>query len=533
MSRMQESLIHHEEWNAVASKFDFLCMLYAYYYHRGWQTIVGKEIEQFIRSLCLWCTSIVATVVIDWNLVMHCRAHECASIYVTTTKASSIMIIVFVTIALLVQVKQECVTMRCALEMRRVYRFMGVVDEELALITWSDICAKFVTLNQEKKYILGECCEQSISLVVVMHNDHVQKYAHLLPGVVVSEYVERIWHTTSTMLIGRTISDARLVMYTRRVAVILILLSPLVIIVVFGNIMMLHAHDIRRGVPSLVSHDFTVAARWNHRAPGELPHILHERFENARPHAEVYMQYFTPAVWKSCMYALHFVFATSLAVLLFISALNDDILLEFHVLRVPVVTWIAVLSTLLLTRGNHQTHRKGDAEMREAFRALVMQINPPSSWSVVGISSAREVQSIFKSQWRNHINEVISCLVFPFWLLLQSDWQLVRLMCIEERNETRFESTQVIETPTMPLEDSMRIDDTIDDTMVDAYMSTQDHGLITSQELGRSYRAIDEQNSQSMDGHASIRMIPRPGKFGEVEKALTGSTCFAVDDRGG
>ena len=36
-------------------------------------------------------------------------------------------------------------------------------------------------------------------------------------------------------------------------------------------------------------------------------------------------------------------------------------------MRVPVVTLIGVLSTLLLTKGSQHTHRKGDAEMRKPF----------------------------------------------------------------------------------------------------------------------------------------------------------------------
>ena len=101
-----------------------------------------------------------------------------------------------------------------------------------------------------------------------------------------SEYVNRISRTTSTTLVGRTISDARLAAYTRRVAAILILTSPLVVIVVIGNIMILHAHDIRRGVPSLISHDFTSPRDGIIACPANF-HTLHERFENARPHAEI------------------------------------------------------------------------------------------------------------------------------------------------------------------------------------------------------------------------------------------------------
>ena len=45
-------------------------MLYAYYYHRGWQTIVGKEIEHFIRGVCLWGACLAVTIIIDWHTVM-------------------------------------------------------------------------------------------------------------------------------------------------------------------------------------------------------------------------------------------------------------------------------------------------------------------------------------------------------------------------------------------------------------------------------------------------------------------------------
>eukprot|EP00003_Mantamonas_plastica_P018928 TRINITY_DN308_c0_g1_i4.p1 TRINITY_DN308_c0_g1~~TRINITY_DN308_c0_g1_i4.p1 ORF type:complete len:482 (-),score=155.91 TRINITY_DN308_c0_g1_i4:179-1624(-) len=128
--------------------------------------------------------------------------------------------------------------------------------------------------------------------------------------------------------------------------VINLILSPFILVFLVIYFFFRYTQEFYRNPKKLGMREWTLFSKWKFREFNELPHVFERRLQASYQPAEKYLVYFPVPMLTTVARFLSFVSGAFAAVLLFLSIIDEQLLLKMELGGKAIVWWIGVLGTV-------------------------------------------------------------------------------------------------------------------------------------------------------------------------------------------
>lgn len=179
--------------------------------------------------------------------------------------------------------------------------------------------------------------------------------------------------------------------------------------------------------PKVISiYSFTPLTKWKLRDFNELEHVYSKRFNKAHPIILKYLGQFVNEPVNILFKFLSFLLGSTLIILVTVSFFNSDMIVSLFKVEQPIIFYVGILSGLYVFVNNNIYEDTNAGEPDDTFNELVDILHyVPKEWeSLNTFQRYYEIKKLFKYNWLNFINEIVSIVYVPyllyFWLPKQS-----------------------------------------------------------------------------------------------------------------
>jgi autophagy-related protein 9 len=222
-----------------------------------------------------------------------------------------------------------------------------------------------------------------------------------------------------TKLTEKATLSAELKQRFRLLALLNVLLSPFILIYLAFYFFLRYAEELYRNPAMFGAKTYSRLAHWRFREFNELPHYFADRLEQSHRKANMLLdQFHTRPLVTVCRF-LGFVSGSLIAVLLFVSLANEDLLMHFELSQGKSPIWYLPIFGLLLALCKAMLP---DSNRRRDPRRLISQLiehthyNPPAWKSMSSAQIAKDFGSLYRYRLVSICEDFYGILAIPYLL---------------------------------------------------------------------------------------------------------------------
>lgn len=443
------------EWNNLGNLDEFLELVYEYYRERGHQQMVLSGFSSVAKLGFMIGFAAVLVYAIDWSFLYspatsekHPKLWEVMSLWNFVTQLSLFGLCCLFLLGGFWLI--QCVRFWNRLpQYERVSRFykyaLEIEDEELGFaVDFGEVCHRIHRFHEANRIHCARLNEQDIcnritrrdNYLIALYNKQLLDFGKELPAFLCdndSLHTRILEWNVSFGLLGfvfengsdakstalrsvflkttqRDVLAAELKKRFQLLAIVNLVLAPFALVFIAVYYLFRYGEEIYRNPNSVLSRQFTLSARWRLREFNELEHLLDRRLAASHKPAEKYLE----AVSETAPYAallkfVAFVSGSVVLVLIFVTVVNEDLLMHFELTPGKSIIWYLGLfgAVLAIARGLTSTPLKRfRTDKRQLLGHLKAHLHfSPRVWSE-GQENSREARDLLTRLF------VPRCLIF-------------------------------------------------------------------------------------------------------------------------
>jgi autophagy-related protein 9 len=315
---------------------------------------------------------------------------------------------------------------------------LGIFDNNLKNIKWESVVDK---INEKIPFIDMHYVTNKImrydNYLISMINQDVLGIDEISFGVTFTKILEWNLHKciiaslfTKGVLMRNVMFSKYLHEYEKRldkifkiVGILNIIFAPFVITALAVYFIYKYASEYHKNPKSLGIYSFTPLTKWKIRDFNELKHVNVERLNKAHPIVLKYLSQFISEPFNIILKFLSFIIGSMLIILAIVSFFNSDMIVSLFLIEQPIVFYLGILSAFYVNISNNTIdENENSPDPDETYNELVDVLHyVPELWEHLNRQERyTELKKLFKLQWLNFLNELLSIIyvpfVFIFWL---------------------------------------------------------------------------------------------------------------------
>ena len=489
----------------------FWGLMYEFHLRRGWRNILIEEIAAIVRFACNVAFLVLLVGWTDWTAVERRDLNATAVVDVLTDHTHTAWLCLALGGAVVAaRVLHSLRVVWDHMQVREVYRNMGLLDIELRLKQWSEVVA---TLRRSPPGGLTVPSDADIAQQI-MRRENV--WIALLGADILPNWVTDVsWtHGMANAWIERYVVDQngerrrrltseRLVAHARAFGAFLLLVSPITLLFCACAFLVSHANDIRRRTtPSIIERDFTSRARTRYRAYNELAHEAEARFARARPLMAQCTAHFPMPCLEVAVHVTHACTATLMLYLFLITVLNEQLVIAGQIGGHSIL-WVMGTCSLgvAATASARVPPPSNIGELQVVLRRVERELHTklltkPPPYRDISINSLHDMRRLYSPVIVLKLRDIFGCVAVPYFLLTMSpsraraltnfvDAHIVasprhRGVVCDFALQAQLDAESTDERPAPPTGDEPTEDERAEDAMITRYLSASELGDFAS-----------------------------------------------------
>ena len=416
----------------------FLMRIYQYYYHKGFNNIILKQITNLLNTIFIVLFTLFLLNCIDYEriLKMDSKMYLYEFIHWNNffTKMGFFSVICFIILVIFSAAKiiKLINSYKTYKIIRNYYNCIFLIsDDELQSLEWNDVVKKMtnnVNIPFISSYTIANQIMRKENYIIALISNHIIscKYFSKIIEIsfiycVIDYFFDERYNIRDTLFYSG--NHLEIIAHIKRrlkiMGFLYFLFMPFIFIYYLFHAIFKYGETFYNQPELLGTRKWSIASYWLFREYNELDHIFKNRLEEGKKCANTYIEQFYSRLLETIVKFIIFICSAFLIVLILTSLLNEAIVMKLYISKNQSVLWyIGILGTVI-TLCKTFVHKKCNGNPNEIMEEIVNKVKYlPEKWIENAHKSyiKDEFTKYYQYQIYIIIKECITIILIPYIL---------------------------------------------------------------------------------------------------------------------